>query len=238
MSNLKSSFVRPVLVLALSASVTVGLSGCIPLIIGGAVGGTMSVSDRRTFGSQTEDASIELKGANRISSVFGDTVHVDVNSYNRKVLLTGEVKDEATKAKVEAEVKALENVQSVVNEIQVSLFLSSFSARSSDAYISTKVRSALVGTKDIYSASFKVVTEAGVVYLMGRVSQREGNTGAEAARAVSGVQKVVKVFEYIDENEVKNYVPADPGTTTVAPQPAQPVVTTSPISVPGGTSPN
>lgn len=205
---------RPLLVITLGMSVVAGLSGCAAVLVGGAVGGAMSVSDRRTFGSQTEDATIELKASSRINSAFGDEVHVDVNSYNRKVLLTGEVKDEATKTKVENEIKGIENVQSVVNELQVSLFLSSFSSRSSDAYISTKVRTALVSTADIYSKSFKVVTEAGVVYLMGRVSQREGNTAADAARGVSGVQKVVKVFEYIDENEIKNYMPKDAPATT------------------------
>jgi len=230
-STLAVRLIRPLLALTMGVSVLTGLSGCIAVLAGGAVGGAMSVSDRRTFGSQTEDAAIELKGANRINGVFGDAVHVDVNSYNRKVLLTGEVKDEATKARVENEIKAIENVQSVVNEIQVSLFLSSFSSRSSDAYISTKARTALVSTADIYSSSFKVVTEAGVVYLMGRVSQREGTTAADAVRGVSGVQKVVKVFEYIDEAEVKNYVPKDTSATTVT-EPAPTPATTSPVTSP------
>lgn len=221
-------WVRPLCAAIVFAGLLTSLSGCFPLLVGGTVGGAMSIADRRTFGAQTEDATIELKGSNRISSVFGDDVHVDVNSYNRKVLLTGEVKDEATRARVEAEIKGIENVQSVVNELQVSLFLPGFSTHSSDAYISTKVRAALVSTADIYSKSFKVVTEAGVVYLMGRVSQREGNAGAEAARAVSGVQKVVKVFEYIDESEVKKYVPEGSGATTVNTQPAS----TAPASTP------
>ncbi len=210
------SWARPLLAITLGFSVLAGLSGCAVFLVGGAVGGAMSVSDRRTFGAQTEDAGIELKGVNRITSDFGDAVHVDVNSYNRKVLLTGEVKDEATKQKVEDAIKSIENVQSVVNELQVSLFLPSFSDHSSDAYISTKVRSALVGTADIYSSSFKVITESGVVYLMGRVSQREGAAGADAARGVSGVKKVVKVFEYIDESEIKNYLPKpdEPASST------------------------
>ena len=220
---------RPVLArsLAIVLGLTVlgNLSGCIAVLAGGAVGGALSASDRRTFGSQTEDASIELKGANRINGVFGDTVHIDVNSYNRKVLLTGEVKDDATRAKVENEIKGLENVISVVNEIQVSLFLSSFSSRSSDAYISTKVRAALVGTADIYSSSFKVVTEAGVAYLMGRVSQREGNTAADAVRGVSGVRKVVKVFEYIDEGDIQKY-----DKPPQQPTPAQPAQDAPPAS--------
>jgi len=203
--------VRPVMAVALGISLLSGLSGCVALVAGGAVGGAMSVSDRRTFGSQTEDATIEMKSSNRINFVFGEQVHVNVSSYNRKVLLTGEVKDEATRVKVENEVKGIENVQSIVNEIQVAMFLSGFKERSNDTYITTKVKGVLVGTADIYSASFKVVTEAGVVYLMGRVSQREGDTATEQVRGIPGVKKVVKVFEYIDEGDVKKYVaPAKP----------------------------
>lgn len=222
---------RPLAKISLGLLMLGSLQGCPLLIVGGAVGGTMSASDRRTFGAQTEDASIELKGASRISTVFGDTVHVDVNSYNRKVLLTGEVKDEETKAKVETEIKNLENVVSVVNEIQVAMFLSSFSNKSNDALLSTKVRGKLVGTKDIYQASFKVVTESGVVYLMGRVSQREGDVAAASVSEVSGVKKVIKVFEYIDEDEAKKYAPPPqpaPTDATPAPGPTQvpaPIVT-------------
>ena len=213
-----NNYQRPLLALTLAAALAVGLSGCAAVFVGGMIGGAMSASDRRTFGAQTEDTSIEFKGASRLSSVFADQIQVDLNSYNRKVLLTGEVKDEATKARVEAEVRALENVQSVVNEIQVGLFLSSFSERSSDALLSTKVRGKLVGTKDIYSSSFKVVTSSGVVYLMGRVSQREGNTAAESVRELTGVQKIVKVFEYIDESDVVKYqAPAPAATAPAAP---------------------
>lgn len=203
--QLLQSAKRPLLAATLGVTLLSSLSGCAVLFVGSAVGGAMSASDRRTFGAQTEDTSIEFKGGSRISTVFGDAVHVNVNSYNRKVLLTGEVKDEATKAKVGAEIAALENVSSVVNEIQVSMFLSSFGSRSSDTLLASKVRAKLVGTKDIYSSSFKIVTEAGVVYLMGRVSVREGDTAAASIQEVSGVQKIVKVYEYIDEAEVKKF---------------------------------
>lgn len=180
------------------------LSGCAVALVGGAMVGTALVgSDRRTVGAQTEDKSIELKSATRISTVFGDEVHVNVNSYNRKVLLTGEVKDEAEKERIENLVKGVENVGSVVNELQASAFLASFGGRSSDTLLTTKVRSKLLGTPDIYSSSFKVVTENGVVYLMGRVTQREANVATDAASEVSGVQKVVKVFEYIDESQLE-----------------------------------
>ena len=210
---------RPLLAAAMAISLLSGLSGCALVVVGGAVGGAMAVSDRRTLGSQTEDTGIELKGSNRISTVFGDAVHVDVTSYNRRVLLTGIVKDEETRAKVENEIKGVENVQSVVNEIQIGLFLPGVGAQSNDALITTRARGVLVGTADIYSSSFRVVTEAGVVYLMGRVSQREGDTGAEAIRGIPGVKKVVKVFEYIDEGDVKKYVAPPPAKVDPVPNP-------------------
>ena len=203
--QLLQSAKRPLLAATLGVTLLSSLSGCAVLFVGGAVGGAMSASDRRTFGAQTEDTSIEFKGGSRISTVFGDAVHVNVNSYNRKVLLTGEVKDAATKARVEAEVAAIENVNSVVNELHVTMFLSTFGARSNDNLIGGKVRSKLIGTKDIYYNSFKITVEANVVYLMGRVSYREGATAAAAVQEVGGVSKIVKVFEYIDEAEIKKY---------------------------------
>ncbi len=238
MNKFLQRWARPLLAMTLGVSVLGGLSGCAAVLVAGAAGGAMSTSDRRTFGSQTEDAGIEIKGASRISSVFGDTVHVDVTSYNRRVLLTGEVKDEDTKAKVEAEIKALPNVASITNEIEVTMFLSGFKDHTKDAYLSTRVRGVLIGTADIYSSSFKVVTESGVVYLMGRVSQREGDTAADAVRGIPGVTKVVKVFEYIDEGAVKQYAnpqpagsPANPAAApAVAPASADPVVTTMPVT--------
>lgn len=178
------------------------LSACAPVIVGGAMVGAAAVSaDRRTVGAQTEDATIELKASSRINHALGETVHVNVTSYNGRVLLTGEVHDEATKTRVEEIVKQVENVRSVVNEVQLSAFLSGLQARSLDTLITTKVRAALFNTPDIYSKSYKVITENGVVYLMGRVSEREAEKAVEATRDVSGVKKVVKVFEYID---VKN----------------------------------
>lgn len=192
--------------LTLAIGVLANLSGCVALVGGAMVGAAMVTSDRRTVGTQAEDASIELKSANRISSMFGNEARVNVNSYNRKVLLTGEVKDEPSKERIVQLVKGVENVHSVVDEIQVSEFLTGLSARSSDALLTTKVKSKLVGTPDIYSSSFKVVTENGVVYLMGRVSQREAETATEAVREVAGVQKVVKLFDYIDEGELSKGV--------------------------------
>lgn len=203
--NKRASFIKKLCTLTLGLTVVLNLSGCVAALVGGAMVGTALVtSDRRTVGSQTEDATIELKSANRISAMFGNEVHVSVNSYNRKVLLTGEVSDQATKERITEVVQNVENVRSVVNEIEVSELLTSFSARSSDTLLATKVRTKLLGTPDIYSSSFKIVVENGVVYLMGRVSQREAETATEAVREIPGVKKVVKVFEYIDESELDN----------------------------------
>lgn len=183
------------------------LSGCFELAVGSAVMGGMAASDRRTFGSQTEDSAIGMKGDARVSKLIGDSGHVNVNSFNRRALITGEVKDDATRAAVAREVAAIEGVQSVANELTVA-GPSSYTARSNDALITGRVKAALIDTRDIYASSFKIVTEQGVVYLMGRVTQREGNLAAEAARGVSGVHKVVKIFEYISETELKQYLPA------------------------------
>ena len=182
------------------------LSACVPLVVGGAVGGTLAASDRRTFGAQTEDKAIAVKTEVKLPNLVGDAGHVNVASFNRRVLLTGEVRDQAMKDNVEREVRAIEGVLSVTNELEIA-GPASYTSRSNDALITTKVKASLVDMKDISANSFKVVTERGNVYLMGRVTQREGNIGADVARGVSGVYKVVKVFEYISEEEWKQYQP-------------------------------
>jgi osmotically-inducible protein OsmY len=187
---------------AAGGTLALSLSGCVGLALGGAVVGTMAATDRRTFGAQTEDKTIELKSTTRINNMPGGAGHVDVTSYNRKVLLTGEVPDEATKAEVERQVMDVEGVQSIVNELAIA-GASSMTSRSNDALLTGKVKASLVDARDISANSFKVSTERGTVYLMGRVTQREGSRAAEVARGIAGVQKVVKVFEYIDESEAR-----------------------------------
>jgi osmotically-inducible protein OsmY len=198
---------RPLVMSVLCGAMLASLSGCVALVAGGAISGTLAASDRRTFGAQTEDQSIQFKAANRLRNTIGDAGHINVNSFNRRVLITGEVPDEASKATAEREVRAVEGVISVTNELEVA-GLSSYTSRSSDAIITTKVKASLVDMKDISANSYQVVTERGVVYLQGRVTQREGQIGADVARGVSGVTKVVKVFEYITEDEWKSYQPA------------------------------
>ncbi|XLZ68836.1 BON domain-containing protein [Massilia sp. SR12] len=199
---------RP-LTLAVAAAVLASttLSACAPLLVGGAVAGTIAATDRRTFGAQTEDKSIVVKAELKLPNVAGKSSHVNVNSFNRRVLLSGEVPDDETKAKVEREIRAIEGVVNVTNELEVG-FSSSYTSRSNDALITSKVKLSLADAKDISANTFKVVTEKGAVFLMGRVTQREGAQAADIARGVAGVTKVVKVFEYITEDEWKQYQPA------------------------------
>jgi osmotically-inducible protein OsmY len=206
------------LLAALAAATT--LSACAPLLLGGAiVGGSMVAIDRRTSGTQIDDQTIELKGMNRINETIGGRGSVSVTSYNRIVLLTGTVPSEADKATVERVVAGIENLRSVVNELAIGT-PASFGNRSSDTLLTSKVKASFVDAKDLQVNAFKVVTERGVVYLMGRVTEREANRAAEIARGVSGVRKVVKVFEIVTEAELADLQtkPAAPP----APPPAKP----------------
>ncbi|BDT69638.1 hypothetical protein os1_38290 [Comamonadaceae bacterium OS-1] len=191
--------------LTAAAAVVLGssLSACVPLVIGGAaVGGAFVATDRRTSGAQLEDEGIELRANNRIGQSMGENAHVNVTSYNRQVLLTGEVPTAADQQKLQDLVLKVENVRSVVNEVGV-LGASSLSQRSSDTLVTGKVKATLVDAKDVQSNTFKVITERGTVYLMGRVSMREADRATELARSVSGVQKVVRVFDILTEDELK-----------------------------------
>ena len=203
MTSLNRSTVT--LLLALAAGTT--LSACAPLLIGGAIwGGTLVVSDRRTSGTQIDDQAIELKSVRRIADVIGDRGHVNVTSYNRLVLLSGEVPTEADKAAVEQAVARIDNVRAIVNELTLAA-PSSLSARSNDTLMTSKVKASMVDAKDVQANAYKVVTERGVVYLMGRVTEREANRAADIARGVSGVQKVVKVFDVVSEGELADTQP-------------------------------
>lgn len=197
-----TSLRRPLAAIALCCSVAVSLQGCVEMMVGGAVMGTLAATDRRTFGAQTEDKAIVVKGESRVSRLVGEAGHVNVNSFNRKVLLTGEVRDDAMKQAVEREIAAVENVASIVNELEAGI-PSSFASRSSDTLITGKVKAAFVDAKDLFANSIKVVTERGNVYLMGLVTEKEGARAAEVTRNVGGVQKVIKIFDYISEDELR-----------------------------------
>jgi osmotically-inducible protein OsmY len=183
------------------------LSACVPLVLGGAaVGGAFVATDRRTSGAQLEDEGIELRANNRIAQALGERAHVNVTSYNRQVLLTGEVPSAQDQQKLDELVLKVENVRSVVNEVGV-LGVSSLSQRSSDTLVTGKVKATLVDAKDLQSNTFKVVTERGVVYLMGRVTLREANSATDLARTISGVHKVVRVFDILSEQELRDLSP-------------------------------
>ncbi|MGF6271854.1 osmotically-inducible protein OsmY [Massilia sp. UYP11] len=184
----------------LGTTLAASLSGCFGLIVGAGVAGAMSTVDRRTLGAQTEDKSITVKAELEMRKITGGAGNVNVTSFNRRVLLTGEVRDEAMKQAAEREVRAIANVVSVINELAVS-GSSSYTSRSNDALITTKVKTSLVDMKTVSAISFKVTTERGVVYLMGLVTPREGNIAADVAKGVSGVTRVVKIFEYINEED-------------------------------------
>lgn len=182
-------------------------TGCAPLLIGGAmVGGVQVATDRRTSGTQLEDETIELKAGARIREQLGDKVHINVNSYNRVVLITGEARNEADQAEVERIVSGVENVTKVMNEVGVTM-LSSLSSRSNDVVIQGKIKAQLIDARDLLSNAFYVVVERGQAYLMGRVTEREANRATEIARQVGGVKKVVRAFEIISEEELARITP-------------------------------
>lgn len=204
----------------LSASALVaGLTACAPLFVGGTVVGSMMAVDRRTTGTQVEDEGIELRAANRIREALGDRAHVNVTSFNRQVLLTGEVPAAQDRATVEQVVAGVNNVRSVVNDLAV-MPNSTLGQRSSDVLISGKVRASFVDAKDVSSSAYTVVTERGAVYLMGMVTAREAARGTEIARGVSGVTKVVRVFEMITEEDLRRLSPPAPPASTTRQQPA------------------
>ena len=197
-------FGKPIVLLAIATTLVLSLQGCVAVIVGGAVMSTLAATDRRSLGAQAEDASIVLKGSGRIEKVVTDLGRVSVVSFNRKVLLTGEVKDEKMKQDVEKEISTLSGViLPITNEIVVAP-LSSFGARSNDLSITAKVQASIIDTKDIYVNAIKIHTDRSVVYLMGRVTQRESKIYAEvASRTGGGIRKIVKLFEYIGEDELQ-----------------------------------
>jgi osmotically-inducible protein OsmY len=192
---------RLVLAALAATSLAATLSACAPIILGGAAMTALVVTDRRTSGTQLEDEGIELRASNRIRDTVGGSMHINVNSYNRKVLLTGEVTDTVARQTAEDVVARVENVLSVVNEIAV-VPLSTLSQRSADALITGKVRASLIDARDLSANAFRVVTERGTVYLMGRVTAREADRATQIARNVSGVTRVIRILEVLSEDEL------------------------------------
>lgn len=181
----------PLLLLA----VIPALQGCFPVVATGVGAGALMVADRRTSGTYIEDQGIELKAVRRLDEKFNEKVHVTVTSYNRNVLLTGEAPSEALKNEVEQVVRTVPNVASVLNEMAIGP-LTPFSSHSNDTYITSKVKGRMIEANKFPVNQVKVVTENGVVYLLGIVTRQVADDAAEIARTTSGVRKVVKVFEY------------------------------------------
>ena len=180
---------------ALLALALTTLAGCIPAIVVGAAATAMVATDRRSAGAQVDDEAIELKDATKIGGDYETRVHVNVTSYNGVVLLTGEVPDQEALNYIGNLAKNTEKVRIVHNELVVGPN-SDFSSRSNDTYITGKVKSRMLEANKFPPNAVKVVTERGVVYLMGLVSKEEGNAAAETAATTAGVVRVVKFFQY------------------------------------------
>lgn len=205
----------------LAALIAPTLSGCVAAVATGATAGALAVMDRRTFGTQTEDEGIEWKILGNLMNKYGEKVHVNQTSYNRKVLLTGEVPDEKTKEEIERMVRGISGVQDVWNELQIGP-PSTFQNRSNDAYITSKVKGRFVDGGKFRANLVKVVTEAGTVHLLGMVTRPEADSAIEIARTTAGVKKVVNVMEIITPEKAKSLdVPPPDSGNTQQPAPVQ-----------------
>ncbi|WP_408003499.1 BON domain-containing protein [Pseudothauera nasutitermitis] len=193
---------RKTLLTLLALGATPALQGCFPVVATGVAAGAAMVADRRTSGSYVEDEGIEWRTRSRIRERFGDSVNISVTSYNRNVLLTGEVPNEQVRTEAEQIATAVANVRAVMNETRVA-GISTLSARANDTMITSKVKARFVDDNSFGTHHVKVVTEAGTVFLMGLVTRAEADAATEVARTTAGVQKVVRVFEYISAEEAK-----------------------------------
>jgi osmotically-inducible protein OsmY len=233
--TIKQVFSFPCASLA-AALLATSLAGCAPLVIGGAaVGSVLMASDRRTSGAQIDDEMIEFRGARVLSDNFGDRAHINITSYNRQVLLTGEVPTEAQKQQAEQLVSRVDAVRAVVNELAV-MTATSLPQRSGDVLITGKVRASFVDAADLQANTLKVVTERGTVYLMGRVTPREAERATQIARQINGVQRVVRIFE-VGSAEDWRQAPAPVNTAAPAapaPAPAAPAPAAAPQPAPAG----
>ena len=178
------------------------LAGCFGAAVVGMGAGALMAADRRTSDTYLTDEAIELRASNRVGEQYRDKVHVNVTSFNRMALLTGEVPDQATREGVEKLVEAVPNLKAITNELVVA-GASSLAARSSDAYLTTKVKARFVDSAKFSANHVKVISEAGTVFLMGIVTQAEADAAVEVARTTSGVMKVVRVFEVVSPEEAR-----------------------------------
>lgn len=195
------------------AALLLQLVGCIAvpaLMVGGGVGmGTMLATDRRTPGAVIEDRGIETKAALRIREALGDAVHVNVSSYNRLALITGEVPDAKRKAQIEKIILDVENVQKTVNELAI-MENTSITARLQDGILTSRIRATLIDEKDLIANAFKVTTERGVVYIQGRATAREIALMTEIVSGLPGVTRVVRMVDVLSEEDLSGMLPAPP----------------------------
>jgi osmotically-inducible protein OsmY len=186
----------PLITLAALASAAISMSGCAPLIVGAAATGVVVATDRRTTGAQLDDTTMSAAIVYKVNERYGDKVHVNVTSYNGIVLLTGEVSDQAAMEGVVQIAEGEKRVRAVQNELLIGP-VSSLSSRANDSFITSKVKTRFIDS-DFSPTHIKVVTERGIVYLMGLVKRAEGEQATEIARKTSGVKRVVRIFEYND----------------------------------------
>ncbi len=188
------------------------LGGCMAvpaLMVGGTAMGTLVATDRRTPGTVIEDRGIETKAAFRIREALGDAVHVNVSSYNRLALITGEVPDEKRKAQIEKIILDVENVQKTVNEVAI-MENASTTARLQDGILTSRIRAALIDEKNLIANAFKVTTERGVVYIQGRATAKEIALMTEIVSGLSGVTRVVRMVDVLTEEDLSGMLPAPP----------------------------
>ena len=198
-----------------AAAMTAGLSGCVPLVVGGAMAtGALSAADRRTTGTQVEDQGIELRAQDRIrQSPLNERARITITSFNRKVLIAGEVRNEQDKQEAGRIVREVNNVDGIYNELEVTPFSSSLGQRSKDTMLTSQVKGSIINARDLQASAIKVVTEMNVVYLLGIVTEREAKRAAEVARGVNDVRKVVRLFELTTEDALANYMPGNAPVT-------------------------
>ena len=197
---MKQTRILSIPVLAFLSLLALFLQGCAEMGVVGAGGVAFPVVDRRTTAVMVDDEGIELRSTNRVSERFGDTVHVNITSYGRNVLVTGEVPNVATRAEIEKLIQGVPGVRGMTNELQV-IDATSLTTRATDTTITGKVKARLFDSGKLNALHVKVITENGVVYLLGIVTEAEANAAAEVARTTGGVRKVVKVFDYCKPTE-------------------------------------
>ena len=204
------------------------LQACVPaVIVGGTTAGVFSIHDRRTTGTQADDEGTEWKAASRIPAQYKEGTHANFTSFNRMVLITGEVFTEEAKQAIGETTRSIEGVRGIYNELQVAP-ASSLSSRSNDSFIDSKVKARLVDTKEISAPHIKVVTERGQTYLMGIVSQRESQIAISVARTTQGVRKVINLMEVLPDDEIRRLDTRSIGSSSTAssqPQGPAPVET-------------